>query len=239
MYGSKGDIYSRIGENFRALEMYNKALPFFKKKGDIELESVALHTKAKVWVKLEKKDEAMDLFEKGIANLEKVRAQTAFSEMKRTFMEKFYKQYVETVMFMLENKHENKGFKYAESMRARVFLDQIAEGLVRLDKGLTQELKQNRDNLVAKLSLLGKKMHQTAGKKEEKKLLELKEQYRKVESEFEDLLVKIRLSNPLYASVRYPQPITVRTLQTEVLKKGEILVRYFISPDKLYVFLIS
>ena len=35
------------------------------------------------------------------------------------------------------------------------------------------------------------------------------------------------------------QPITVRALQTEVLKKGEILVRYFISPDKLYVFLIS
>jgi CHAT domain-containing protein len=43
----------------------------------------------------------------------------------------------------------------------------------------------------------------------------------------------------MYASVRYPQPVTVQRLQTEVLKKGELLLRYVISPKKLYVFLIS
>jgi CHAT domain-containing protein len=148
-------------------------------------------------------------------------------------------QYEDTVLFMLENNLFEKGFKYAESMRSRVFLDRMAEGLVRLDKGLNPELKKKHDNLVIKLSLLNKDIHQTVGGKDEKKLQELKEQYRKTEDEFDELLIKIRINNPLYASVRYPQPISVQELQKNVLKKGEILLRYFISPEKIYVFLVS
>ncbi|MGD2087479.1 MAG: CHAT domain-containing protein [Candidatus Aminicenantes bacterium] len=68
---------------------------------------------------------------------------------------------------------------------------------------------------------------------------ELKEKYHRVESQFEDLLIKIRLENPLYASVNYPQPITVRDLQTDVLKKGETLLSFFISPVKAYAFIVS
>jgi len=239
VYLSKGKIYSKNDKNSSALEMFDKALSFYKKPGDIKSESNALHEKAKVLVKLGKKEKALDLFEKAIANLEKVRTKTVFSDMKRSFLEKSYDQYEETVLFMLENKYYNRGFKYSESMRARVFLDQMAEGLVRLDKGLTPDLKQKLDNLVTKLSLLSKEIHKTDWNKEKKKFRELKEQYLKTEREFEDLLVKIRQENPLYASVRYPEPVSVNNLQKGVLKKGEILVRYFISLDKSYVFLVS
>jgi hypothetical protein len=50
-------------------------------------------------VKQGKKDEALDIFEKGIANLEKERTQTAFSEMKISFMENVYDNYQETVLY--------------------------------------------------------------------------------------------------------------------------------------------
>ena len=67
----------------------------------------------------------------------------------------------------------------------------------------------------------------------------MKEKYHQVESEFEDLLIKIRLENPLYASVNYPQPVTVHDLQTDVLKKGETLLSFFISREKTYAFIVS
>jgi tetratricopeptide (TPR) repeat protein len=236
---SKGAIYSSVGENLKSLEMHNKALPFYKKLGSIDSESISLQGKARVWVKLGQKEKALGLFEKAIDNLEKVRTQTAFSEMKRTFLEKVYDQYEEAVIFMLENKYDDKSFKYAEMMRTRVFLDRLGEELVRLEKGLPPDLKEKRDNLVAKLSLLSKEIHKTAGGKDEKKLKVIKKQYHKIENELEELLIKIRSENPLYASVRYPQPVPIQVLQKEVLKKGEILVRYFISPEKLYVFLVS
>ena len=239
IYSRRGDICLKNGENSKALELYDKALIFLGKTGDIEAESIALYGKAKVMEKLGKKGKALDLFEKAIANLEKVRTQTVFSELKKTFMQKVYDQYEETVRFMLENKYYDKGLKYAESMRSRVFLDRMAEGLVKLDKGLTPDLIEKRDNLVAKLSLLNEQMHKIAGEEDEKKLQELKQQYHKIEGEFEELLIKIRLNNPLYAAVRYPQPVSLKDLQENVLETHELLLRYFISRDNIYVFLVS
>ncbi len=238
VYYRKGEIYFKIGDNSKAIEQYDKSFFFFNKAGDIELESFSLNDKAKCLMNLREKDKAMRLFEKGIANLETIRTQTAFSEMKKVLMKSNYNQYEKTVLFMLENKSYEKGFKYAESMRARVFLDQMAEGLVPLDKGLKSELKEERESLVGKLSALSRQMQETPFK-EEKKLQELKEEYHRVESQFDDLLIKIRLENPLYASVNYPQPVSVRDLQTDVLKKGESLLSFFIAPDKAYAFIVS
>ncbi|MCP5104903.1 MAG: CHAT domain-containing protein [bacterium] len=159
--------------------------------------------------------------------------------MKKTFMAKVYEQYEETAAFMLDNKYHNKAFKHAEAMRGRVFLDHMAEGLVKLEKGMAPEMIQKRDNLVAKLSIISKEISNAAGKNDEKKLKELKEEYQRVENQFEELLIKIRLNNPLYAAVRYPQPITVKDLQKNVLEKDDLLLRYFISRDNIHVFFVS
>lgn len=239
LFSGKGEIFLKLGDNLKSLEMYNKALLFFEKAGDVEMESLTFHEKAKVLVNMGKKCEALHLFQKGIDRLEKVRSQTSSSEMKKLFMSKVYKKYEEAVMFMLQNKYLDKGLKYAEAMRSRVFLDRMAEGLVRLDKGLAPDQKEIRDNLVAKLSLLSKEMNTAAGKGDEKKLQEFKKQYRIAEREFEELLVKIRLNNPFYAAVQYPQPVTVKELQENVLEKDDLLLRYFISQENVYVFLVS
>jgi CHAT domain-containing protein/Tfp pilus assembly protein PilF len=238
LYAKKGEIYFYTGNYSKSLEMYDKALFFLEKAGNVLSESIALYGKAKLLLKKGKRSEALTHFDKAIAKLEKVRRQTAFSELKRTFMEKVYDQYEETVLFMLENIYYEKGFKYAESMRGRVFLDQINEEFLGLEKGLEPDLREERDRLVGKLSALTRQM-QEIGIKDEKKLQELKDEYHQVESQFEDLLIKIRLENPLYAAVSYPQPVTVRDLQTDVLKKGEILLSYFISQEKAYAFIVS
>jgi hypothetical protein len=57
-------------------------------------------------------------------------------------MKKVYNLYEEAVDFMLENKHYEKGIRYAEYMKSRLFLDRLAEGLLRLEKGIKPDLKQ-------------------------------------------------------------------------------------------------
>jgi CHAT domain-containing protein/tetratricopeptide (TPR) repeat protein len=239
VYHFRGDIYLKTGEYSKALEMYKNALDLYKKIGAIESESYSLYGTAMVLAKQGKKDEALSLFEKGISDLEKVRKRTAFSGMKGTYMEKVYYQYEEITAFLLENNCYEKGFKYAESMKSRVFFDRLSEGLESLNNGISPDLKQIRDKLVSKLSIISKEISKATGNNDEKKVKELKDQYRKVEGEFEELLIKIRLKNPLYASVQYPEPVSIQDLQEKVLKKDELLLRYFISTDNIYVFLIS
>ncbi len=235
---SKAEINFKNADYSISIELFDKAIEFYSKIEDIKSESYALFWKAQALAKLSKKDEALRLLEKAISILERIRSQAVALVMKRFYMEINYDQYAETVLFILENKYDEKGFKYAESMKARVFLDQMAEGLVPLEKGLKPELKEERDNLVGTLSALSRQMQETPGK-EEKKLLELREEYHRVDTQFEDLLIKIRLENPLYASVNYPQPVSVRDLQTDVLKKGETLLSYFLAPEKAYAFIVT
>jgi CHAT domain-containing protein/predicted negative regulator of RcsB-dependent stress response len=238
IYKTKGIIFFINGKISMSLELYEKAIKIFNNIGEMELESFTLQKKAMAVIKQGKRKEALNLLEDAFGKLEKIRDYTPSSEMKEPLMEKVYDQYKETVLFMLENKFYEKGFKCAESMRARVFLDQMAEGLVMLEKGLKSELREERDKLVEKISALTRQMQET-GVKNEKRLQELKDKYRREESQFEDLLIKIRLENPLYASVNYPQPVSVRDLQKDVLKKGETLLSYFISPKKTYAFIAS
>lgn len=239
VYRRKGEIYFSVQNYATAIEMFEKALSLYTKISAIEQEAYALIGKAKVLNKQGKKEEALNLFEKSISNLEKIRTQTPSSEMKRTFMEKLYDQYDEAADFMLENKYYDRAFKYVELMKSRVFLDRLSEGLVSLEKGITPELKQKRDDLVSKLSILSKEMSDAAGKDDEKKSKEIKEQYQKIQNDFEELLVKIRLNNPLYASVQYPEPLSLKDLQENVLRKEDLLLRYFVSSDTVYIFVIS
>ena len=93
VYRSKGVIHFGIGDNSKAIDMYDKALLFFTKVGGIVAETFALFSKAEVLGKLGEKNEILDFLEKGITNLEKVRRQTAFSEMKRIFMQDIYEHF--------------------------------------------------------------------------------------------------------------------------------------------------
>jgi len=239
VYESLGDIYFLKYEWGKAPGMYDKALAIYIKLLSIKPRSSTLLKKGVVRHMQGKKEEALMLFEQGFFYLDKFRQQTAFSPMKRTLMEEAHFRYEKTVEFLVEFKYDERAFKYAESIRARGFLDQLAEGLVKIEKGIAPHLKQKRDDFVAKLSLRNKEIINAAGKKDEEKLRELKEKRLKVEGEYEDLLIKIRLNNPLYASIRYPEPITVGDIQRNVLKKDELLIRYFIAWEKVYVFLIS
>ena len=235
----KAIIHSIIGDPVKESEMYEKALSINKKSGSALALPDILTAKAAYLVRSGKNGNALPLFEEAMEKLEKIREQGASPKTKIALMVEAYDKYKKVVLFMLGNNYYAKSFKYAESMKARLFLDNLAEGLVNLEKGINPQLKQKRDNLVAKLSILSKEITKTAGKNDEKKLAELKEERRKIESEFEDLLIKIRLENPLYASVQYPRPVSLKELQEKVLKKGELMLRYFITEERTYVFLVS
>jgi CHAT domain-containing protein/predicted negative regulator of RcsB-dependent stress response len=241
VYYRKGGIYFHNGDISRALDMYEIALELCQKTGNIESESYVLHSRAEALVKLDKKDEALDIFEKAIEKLETTRTQTALSEIKRTFMGKVYEQYEETVLFMLKNNYGEKGFEYADKMRARVFLDRLAEGMKKVDKGLSPGFKQRRDRLVFRLAALKKNIADEIKKenKNQKKLDELKKELNEIGIKLDNLSVEIRQENPRYASLFYPEPVELKNLREKILKKDELLLEYFVSKEGVYLFMVS
>jgi len=246
---SIGDIYAKTGKNKQSLQMYDKALDISRKVADIDAEAYILVNKAAVLGRTGKISEAAGLYKDGMKRFERVRSQSGSSEMKKSYMAKVYDQYEDATIFMIKNLYINKAFKgkafqYAEAMKARVFLDQLAEGSINLNKGIDPDLKMKRDGIENRLSLIQKQIIDESSprkKPNEAKITALKSEYAGTEEELEAIKKEIQSKNPLYASVQYPEPITVKKLQTnaKVLKKEEAILEYFVSRAGIYCFVIT
>ncbi|MBM4284723.1 MAG: CHAT domain-containing protein [Deltaproteobacteria bacterium] len=209
--------------------------------GDREMEGLALLHLARLSAVQGRADEAGGLYQEGLARLERVRSQAGFLEFKKAFLEKVYHRYEEATLFFLGQRRLEPAFHCMESTKARVFLDQLAEARVNLEKGIAPALKKQRDELERNLARLAREL--AAAHKEkplpEPRIADLSARGERLARELEDLKKQIRLQNPLYAAVHYPKPIALTELQQKILKPDEILLEYFLSPQGVYGFAVT
>jgi CHAT domain-containing protein/predicted negative regulator of RcsB-dependent stress response len=220
---------------------YDRAILAFVKIGDIESQGFAMLDKARVQALRGQKESAAILYDQGISKLETVRTKAGFPEFRKAFMGKIYDRYEEAALFALGNGFKERALLYVESMKARTFLDQLAEGRVEVEKGIDRELKVKRDKLESAISAETDKISEELRKPSpDGQVLALSRA--KVENlsvELNRLIKQIRLQNPQYASVRYPVPVTVAELQGKVLSKEEVLLEYFITSQGIFCFIVT
>jgi CHAT domain-containing protein/tetratricopeptide (TPR) repeat protein len=234
IYYMKGYTYLKMVDIKNAMKMFEKSRKIFADTKLTELEALALFGLGKIYHMLKKDKKALEFYENGIEALEKIRVQTIFSEMKMAFMRRSYEMYEEAIHFMLTNKDNKRAFQVAELMRARVFLERLAEGIENIDKGMEQKLKQKRNNLVSRLSVLKRKIAYETGGNEK----ELKREMSQIEIQLDNLDVEIQQENPEYAFLNW-KPVELKELQKEVLKNDELLLEYVASKKGIYLFLVS
>jgi CHAT domain-containing protein/tetratricopeptide (TPR) repeat protein len=229
------------GRLTEARRAYEEARALFARILDPESEAAAFFDSARLSAKEGKEKEAAALYEDGLARLERVRAGTGLLEFKRSYMERVYDRYEEAACYMLESGFNDRAFTHVEAMKARVFLDQLAEGRVDLERGIDPELKRKRDDLEAALStaVAGIVEAYRASPPDDARIDSLKAGHERLSSEMEALTRQIRLENPVYASVRYPEPVTLAVLQKTVLKPNEVILEYLVSGSGVYAFVVT
>ena len=240
-YRGIGDVFLSAGDYIKSIENYDRALSLYGQMEDKESEAFVLIKKASVSVKKGDAKEAIILFEAGLSKFEQVRTQAIFPDIKKSYMEKVYGYYEDASTFMLNNNENEKAFRYIEAMKARVFLDQLAEARVDLEKGIDPALKKERDSLEEELYITGKKLEEESQKAtpDKEAVAKLKNDYNVVQDRLDTTRREIRYKNPLYASVQYAEPITVKSLQEKVLKDGELLAEYFLTREGVFCLAVS
>jgi len=240
-YQGIGDVFLSAGDLEKSLENYDMALALYRRMQDKESEAFVLIKKAGLSSRIGDVKEAMGLFEAGLGKLEEVRSQAMFPDMKKSYMEKVYGHYEDAAVFMLETNENEKAFRSIEAMKARVFLDQLAEGRVNLEKGIDPAMKAERDALENELVVTGRKLGEESRKDvPDKEVLErLGKESSLIREKLDALKRDIRYKNPLYASVQYPEPVAVKFLQEKVLKESEVLAEYFLSRKGVYCLVVS
>ncbi len=220
---------------------YDQALRAFEKIGDVESQAATRMDQARVQALRGHTDNAARLYDAGIVQLEAVRAKAGFPEFRKAFMGKVYDRYEEAARFALGQGFEDRALRYVESMKARTFLDQLAEGRVELEKGIDPALKARRDNLesalAAEVDAIAAAYRNPAP--DQTALAAAQARMERLGVELDQLKKQIRSQNPLYAAVQYPQPVTLDALQKKVLSPEEVLLEYFVTAREVFCFIVT
>lgn len=237
---SQADVHAARLDFDKATSLYQSVLDFYTSAGDLESQAYTLFGMAQIAVREGQKEKALQLYENALALLEKIRTQTGFSRLKKKFMDKIYDLYEEAVVFMIRNNFSVEAMRNAEAMKARVFIDQLAEGQVDIKNGEPPAAREKRESLEAELAALERKIAAVTRSGESGASLHSLVKLRaETEKELDALTVNLRVINPLYASVRYPQPVPVKELQQKILNSDETLLEFFVSSEGVYCFVVT
>ena len=238
VYKGLADVAFAQGDYAGASSAVDKALDFYQKINNAYNSSNAFVLKARILAKLKKTQEAIQSYNSSLAILEKMRRNIVENESKISFMKSMYARYEETAYYILTNGELEDAFKVIESMKARAFLDLIAEGRKELDKGIPQDLKTKRDSLEREVESFTKMKVELMLSKDadQKKINFVQSKIDETDSKAQDLKIKIKLNNAAYASVEYPEPIDYKSLKQK-LGDNEIILEYLITDSASFCIL--
>ncbi|MCK6605171.1 MAG: CHAT domain-containing protein [Ignavibacteriaceae bacterium] len=181
-------------------------------------------------------DTALIRYKTALSLLDQVRDETGFSEMKLTFQERMYSSYSTAIGFMLRNGFYRDAQQYAEAVKSRTFLDQIAEKkTIDFDKEIDPQLRFSRDNIINTLANLKTYTQQVRDDSQRNMLLDSIKNY---ENHLEEVIRKIRFSNPRFAAVRYFEPAGLEQIQ-QALREDEIILSYLQFSEAITTFIID
>ena len=189
-----------------------------------------------------KPKEALDYYCQAIEGLENMRTNAHLKEFKTSLAQQSVDVYQRAVLMRVRLKQRQEAFDLSESARARTFIDQLGNTRLDFRKDIADELVSRKQNLQREIIPLEKELEQAkmelGPKLDKEKVQSLEAQLTDKRKEYEDLLTRIRLSNPNITKLVSVTPLTLPDAQ-KLLDQETTLVSYFVTPEKALAFLIT
>jgi CHAT domain-containing protein len=155
-------------------------------------------------------------------------------ELKAPFLSRYSHLYSAGVEMSLAAGRAEEAFRHAEEARARAFADQIGNQKIDVRRGADPALLRQERQVRVLLTRLerdlrGERSKELPGQNRER-LENLEKSLEQAERAWQELGLRLKASNPEYASLISVSPVDLAELQGRVLDKETSLVEYFV-PD--------
>jgi len=183
-------------------------------------------------------EEALEHYRNSISLLEHLRASALKTESGRADIFASSRAiYADTADLLVELHRESEALEVAERGRARAFLDMLALSRTGLAEELTPEQRKREDGILARISDVQKNLwKENISPDEEKKL---KAELTSAEDDLEAFHLEVRQSDPRYASIRYPEPISISRIREELLDEQTALVEFLLGEKRSLVWVVA
>jgi CHAT domain-containing protein/Tfp pilus assembly protein PilF len=237
----KGSLFVNSGNLSQAAELLDSASNMAEFP---EIVWQAYFHMGRMYEKLSQDDKAISSYRNSISVIEKIRGNLTTEEFKSTFFDSKREVYDRLIKLLLRNKRPVEAFQYSEQARARAFYDILANKKIDFKGSVSGDLisleQEKRLEMQKLYKLLQKGDAMSNGIEDTKRsdIIQLRNSLGKVQSEYEEILQKIKLYNPAYAEMVAAKPVNLPKLQSELDSKTAVIV-YWISENELIYWLIN
>lgn len=186
---------------------------------------------------------AIEHFQRAVDAIESIRTRLASDQLRATFSGQHQRIYNGLIEALMERHKgdptagdDRRAFAVLERAKARSLVQAIAEARFGVGEDLDDELGRREKQLNTRIAELQKQLIQPEISTGERR--ELQHSLSQAEQQFERLKVEIKLRNPHYAALRYPDPLSIQEAQ-RLLNDRTAIVAYSVTKESVIVFIIT
>ena len=175
--------------------------------------------------------------------VERLRADLAAPDARALLMARHTPKYASLIQAYQALNDTEAAFLTLERARARSFVEMLSERNVDFAADAPasllarqQELRREQSAAYARLQSLTAPSSDTAQREEV--YHDVHRELRRLEQEQQELVARMRAASPRYASLHYPQPISLNAAQS-LLAPGTLLLSYLADEEQTYLFAIT
>uniref|UniRef100_UPI0039C6DBE7 CHAT domain-containing protein n=1 Tax=Anabaena sp. CCY 9402-a TaxID=3103867 RepID=UPI0039C6DBE7 len=242
-----GSVYNSLGEKQEALKYYNQALPLFRAVEDREGEATTLSNLAVLERDRGNLEQARTHIQAAIDIIEDLRSKIIDQQLRTSYfasVQNYYKFYTDLLM-RLHKKNPSQGYDalalhISERSRTRGLVELLTQANVDIRKNVAPKVIAEERRLNLLLDAREQQLSQLYSQKQPPTQLvtATKDQIAGLLKQQENLKNKIRTTNPEYAALKYPEPLTLPQIQQQ-LDKDTVLLQYSLDKDRSYLWLVT
>ena len=242
-----GQVYNVLRDKQKALDYYNQSLPLSRATGDKEQEALTLYNLAYLESTQGDLNVALTQMEAAINIIEDLRTKIDSQQLRTSYfatVQDYYQFYIDLLMQLHKTnpnqEYDAQALHASERFRARGLLELLTEANANIRQGADSKLLEQENTLQQKLDAIEKRRIELLNEPDTNAQLQALEQERTtLQQEYQQLQEQIRRTSPRYASLKYPQPLTLSEIQQQVLDKDTLLLEYSLGEERSYLWAVT
>lgn len=248
--GNIGHAYQHLGIPEEALARFREAKDIFQKIGAPQGLFLARRGVAAAEAQLTRYKSAIEHYEQALAILEGLRAGLVERGQQASFLSENLFAYDEFIQLLLRLQaeepgqgYDRKAFEVFERKQGRVFLEEVGASGARRFAGLPPSVIQREtdlgDQLAAIRSHLLEERSKPADRLSQERVHALEQRLQTLERDRRALETEIKANYPDYYALKYPTPVALNELQTQILQPGEMMLIYGVMEDSTALWIVG
>jgi tetratricopeptide (TPR) repeat protein/CHAT domain-containing protein len=250
---SQGMVLNNIGIVHHNQGNYEDSSEYFQKAIDLAMGIKhgkilweAFYEMGKNYTKQGDYYKALERYKASITVIEDIRSNIVLEELKASFFGTdkrlgVYHNLINLLVFLNENDpqkgYNREAFNYLERAKARSFLDRLERSRIDIKTGLDVQLQNREKELMKNISNIYTHLLDNGISSEDKKNFEAS--LMQYEDELEALKREMRSKSPAYASLKYPEIITIEEAQNKLLDNNTAFFAYMIGVEHSLAFVVT